>query len=191
MIIGLSGTHGTGKSTILNGLKGSVIVNEAQIARGAQKALGWDTLSRAEESVENMWLLQEAVLAAMYDRDIEVLKSNIPTIVERTPADVWAYTQMWLNRLGIDKLNDKQAINYKSRCIMMATKYSQFILVPQNELIPFIAEPNRADLKSRNFVDEAIYAFLWDGMYPFHKIKTTIAEDRIAEANAVIKNLST
>ena len=42
-IVGLSGTHGTGKSTIINGVAElGYKVNQAQLARAAQKALGWD-----------------------------------------------------------------------------------------------------------------------------------------------------
>ena len=93
-IVGLCGTHGTGKSTIINGIRDlGYKVNQAQLSRSAQKALGWDTLSRAQESKANMWALQYAILNAMFDRDQEALSTGEIVLVERTPADVWAYTR--------------------------------------------------------------------------------------------------
>ena len=54
-IVGLSGTHGTGKSTIINGVAElGYKVNQAQLARAAQKALGWETLSLSLAASEVM-----------------------------------------------------------------------------------------------------------------------------------------
>lgn len=182
MIIGLCGTHGTGKSTILQGVKEHFCVNESQLSRAAQASLGWDKLSKAQESIDNMWQLQEAILAAMYDRDQDILKSNVITLVERTPADVWAYTLMWCKRLNINTRTDAQALNYKGRCISMAQRYSKYLFVPISDAVPFQVDPNRADLEGRQFVNDAIYSFLLAGLYPFNKFTYTSKQDRINEA---------
>lgn len=193
MIIGLCGTHGTGKTTILQAAKeAGCSVNEAQLSRAAQKALGWEKLSIAGESVENMWALQEAVLAAMYDRDEAILKSGELTVVERTPADVWAYTAMWCQRLNIDTNEDEHARNYRGRCRAMASKYLKFVVVPPVDAIPFVAEPNRADLASRQFVEHVINAFIWDGLlsaYKAYTISTTSREGRSAEIQRLVTTL--
>lgn len=184
-IVGLCGTHGTGKSTIVQGVKAlGYHVNESQLSRAAQKELGWESLSIAQESEHNMWLLQEAILGAMYDRDTEIAKTKNVTLVERTPADVWAYTVMWCNRLNINPLSNRQAISYKRRCYMMAEKYAKFIEIKIAEQIPFVKEANRADLESRQFVSDEIAKFLID--LPHITIASIGKDSRIAEAATVM-----
>lgn len=182
MILGISGTHGTGKSTVTQALKNWIQIDESQLSRSAQKSLGWDKLSIAGESVENMWALQEAILAAMYDRDIKLAASEYFIATERTPADVWAYTVMWCLRLGIDPLTDAHAQNYLGRCREMANRYYAFIIVPMTDAIPFVVDPNRADLKSREMVADIIDDFLDGGGHWTHTIFSTDRMERAREA---------
>jgi hypothetical protein len=194
MIIGICGTHGTGKSTILQAAKhGGYKVDESQLSRAAQKALGWDKLSRAEESFENMWALQNAVLNAMYDRDHHAVKSGELTVVERTPADAWAYAALWYSRLAEkfpeeaqDPVNDRLESLYTIKCRNMAGIYKMFVVVPPSNEIPFVEEPNRADAESRTFVERKIEQFLLHGQYPSHKIQYTSKEYRAAEIQSII-----
>lgn len=186
-IVGLCGTHGTGKSTIINGIRDlGYKVNQAQLARAAQKALGWDTLSRAQESKANMWALQYAIMDAMFDRDQEALSTGEIVLVERTPADIWSYTEMWCRRLSIDPIEDQQAREYKQQCRSFANNYCQFLIVPVSSVVGFVAEPNRADLASRAFVDIAIREFIESGNLPRTEIKSSGIATRIAEAQTTI-----
>ena len=194
MIIGICGTHGTGKSTILNSIKqAGYDVDESQLSRTAQKLLGWDKLSRAEESIENMWALQDAILQSMYDRDTRILESGKLTIVERTPADAWAYTSLWLSRL-VDRypnevnssMNEARELFYKAQCRHKANEYAKFIVVPPSPDVRFVEEPNRADGKSRTFVECRINEFLSSGNLPTSIIQFTSKEQRSAEAQAII-----
>lgn len=181
-IVGLFGTHGTGKSTILKGAKwAGVNIQEVSLSRAAQASLGWTHLAEAEKSVENMWALQDAILAAMYDRDIEITKSQTLTLVERTPADMWAYTEMWCKRLNVDFINDRRAINYKNQCRVMASKYRLFIQVPISDSVQFVSEPNRADLKSRVDAEIAMQEFALSGGLNFHRLVSTGKDNRINE----------
>lgn len=186
-VVGLSGTHGTGKSTILHGVEslGFPIV-DSQLARTAQKALGWDHLSKAQESVENMWSLQDAVLDAMNNRDEEITKSQAFTLTERSPADIWAYTTMWCERLGINTNTDQRARDYYQRCVELAKRYAGFLIVPMTDAIPFVVEPNRADLESRIPVAETINEFVMthsrNHLVPVHFVSTVRPDERIEEA---------
>lgn len=188
MIVGLCGTHGTGKSTILQGVKSAGLqVVETQLSRSAQKSLGWSSLSKAEQSVENMWSLQDAILNAMYDRDLLISKSNQLTLVERTPADVWAYTELWCSRLGLNALTDSKAKSFKRLCRQLAGDfYSMFLVVPIKEEIKFVVDPHRADETSRITVSESINGFIWDGGLSYSVIESTLPEARISEAIAQI-----
>lgn len=190
MIIGISGTHGTGKSTIVNALSNWVQIDESQISRNAQKALGWEKLSIAGESVENMKALQEAILAAMYDRDSKLVNNKDFIITERTPADVWAYTVMWCKRLGIDYTQDDWAKNYFGRCNEMANKYSAFIVVPINNDIPFVVDPNRADLVSREMVADIIDLFLDAHGEKVNHVFATGKNERASECLDIFHNIT-
>lgn len=181
-IVGLFGTHGTGKSTVLKRAKlAGVTVQESSLSRSAQAALGWTELSEAGKSVENMWALQDAILAAMYDRDLAIAKSKILTLVERTPADMWAYTEMWCKRLGVDFVNDRKAISYKNQCRTMASNYRLFIQVPITKSVEFVPEPNRADLASRVDAEIAMREFALSGGLNFLKLATVGPEERATE----------
>ena len=187
-IVGLSGTHGTGKTTIMNGVKDAGFsVAEAQLSRSAQAQLGWDTLKRVEESEENMWALQNAILDALIVRDASIEQSTDVTLVERTPADLWAYTETWCFRLGINPVFNPKAVAYKDRLREACRRYDLFVVVKPHENIPFIEEPNRADLASRKQVERAIDAFTWDTMIPTMPINTVSKDDRIAEAVRIMQ----
>lgn len=184
-IIGICGTHGTGKSTVLQGVKAQGFkVNETQISRKVQKALGWETLGEAEKSVQNMWDLQETILATMYDRDQAILKSDMLTAVERTPADVWAYTEMWCTYHGIDVKQNAQAVNFKARCRSMAEKYAKYVMVLPHDAVLFAPDPNRATLMSRKFVELAIARFIEEGSYSSYVIRSPDRKERITEMMA-------
>lgn len=195
MLLGICGTHGTGKSTILNAAKNAGCkVDFSQLSRTAQKQLGWDNLSKAQESVDNMWALQDAILNAMNDRDQSILKSGELTIVERTPADAWAYTALWCNRLGInifDRSFKNEAVEkYYNNCYDLAQHYLRFIVVPSIKEIPFEYDPNRADESSRDFVEKEINRFLWQSVLPIYTMKMTSKDGRAAEIECVYSLLN-
>lgn len=181
-VIGLCGAHGTGKSTILRAVKEKGFrVSEAQLSRTAQKMLGWDSLSRAQESESNMWALQDAILAALYDRDQEIAASGKMTLVDRTPADVWGYTLLWATRLDM-KVDLDRLRQYKGQCRELAARYTRHLIVPIREEIAFVAEANRADLESREFHSNAVNDFVIGGGLRHSIIQTLNIEYRAAEA---------
>lgn len=187
MIVGLCGTQGTGKSTILQAAEDAGFnVDRTQVSRTVQANLGWDRLSRAEESVENMMLLQNEIANVMYDRDIKYLRSDEITLVERTPADVWAYTCVWCQRNGVSLATDLWALDYKRKLRFLSSLYRSFVIVPQVPEIPFVEDPHRADYNSREFVDMVIREFLDSGQLNVKEIRTISREDRKAEIAAIL-----
>lgn len=179
--VGLCGAHGTGKSTILKAVKElGYPVNETQLSRTAQKALGWSSLAEAEKSEGHMWALQDAILAAMYDRDEAISKSGIITLVDRTPADVWGYLSLWVKRLNGNVDMDRVRL-YKQQCRVMAAKYARHIIVPIRDEIQFVAEKNRADEESREFHAKAVEDFVIGGGLPYSIIQTVAIEYRTIE----------
>lgn len=179
-IMAVSGTHGTGKSTVIRGLDAMEIpVLNAQISRMAQTMLGWDSLSKAQESVDNMWALQDTILTLIYDRDMQIAKSKILTVVERSPADLWAYTKMWCHRLDID-LQSERVILYKNKCRELTKAYRGFFMLYPSVMVPFQAEEARADLASRDTVQHDIEEFLKSGNHVIFPVAMANKEQRIA-----------
>lgn len=180
-LVGLCGAHGTGKSTILQAVKElGYQVDETQLSRTAQKALGWSSLAEAQKSEDHMWALQDAVLEAMYDRDQRILESKIPTLVDRTPADVWGYLCLWVKRLNEEVDWDRVSF-YKQQCRDMAARYSRHIIVPIREEIKFVTESNRADEESREFLAQNIEDFVVRGGLEYSIIQTVAIDYRVIE----------
>lgn len=187
-VVGLSGTHGTGKSTIMNGVeKAGFKVNRAQLSRTAQKALGWESLSVAQASVDNMWALQDAILKAMRARDADIVNTGTLTLVERTPADMWAYTKMWCARLGIDPKTDDRALNYYDNCVALNSNYAKILFIPMIPEVVFVEEPNRADLASRAPVEESIKDYLLNSNVNFDAIRGVSPEARVLETTKAME----
>lgn len=191
MIIGISGTHGTGKSTIMGALsKANQSVDRSQISRSAQTALGWATLKDATKTVNSTIEFQEAVLNAMYDRDHAIIKigKQSAVFVERTPADVFSYANWWITQEH--KCTDSSVLSwlagYKARCRFMQSLYHTTVIVRPHEQIPFVPDPNRATLDNREFVRDEIENFIVGGGCNHTFITTLSPEDRATEAIAAI-----
>lgn len=183
ILLALSGTHGTGKSTILHG---GFNIDESQLSRSAQKSLGWDKLSIAGDSVENMWALQNAILDALIERDDRLLAKGVTVLVERSPADLWAYLAMWCKHHNVP-LSNSRVVDYWAKCAHRAKKYDRIFIVPQTAAVPFVSDPNRATKETRDQVDKYIREFLTENFISKYEITNSSKECRIAEVASVIK----
>lgn len=159
LVIGVSGTHGTGKSSIFDALAFLSVppfnLNRTQISRTAQRNLGWDSLARAGDSIENVWALQDSALTSMIQRDQEITDSGLITVVERSPLDVWAYMLMWCEKLSIDVRSDRVE-EYKQRCIEATKRYSNIVIIPAVPEVPFKFDPHRGAEQFRASVEDDI-----------------------------------
>lgn len=187
-LLGLSGAHGTGKSTIIRGVKEfGVNVIESSLARNAQALLGWKDLKPAEESEEKMWEFQYAILDAMSLRDQTVLESRQYTLVDRTPADVWGYVALWSHRLG--GANKLRLWDFNNKCKNMAAVYDQHIVVPISEAIPFVAEPGRADEASREFHEKEVCHFIITSGVNYMVLMNPDADARVRKLSTLLNSL--
>lgn len=178
-IHGICGTHGTGKSTIMNGIVETYSVNRTQVSRTVQSRLGWVSLSDGLKNVGNMWKLQNTIFDVMVERDKSV---STPTFVERTPADVWAYTKTWCYRFGIDAHVNDEALAYRQKLGKHAAAYYEnLFFIPIHEKVPFVFDPNRADADSRESVQQEIISFCASFNLPIRYIFSTSVDDRVDE----------
>lgn len=184
-IVGLAGSHGVGKTTILQAIKRSGRpVDESQLSRTAQADLGWESLKPAQESQENMWNLQEAILDALQARDRRINESKVVTLVDRTPADVWGYTKLWISRIGEDDIDMKRAERYRRRCLDLSYYYRSMIIVPIRSEIPFVEEPNRADLQSRGFHADVVNDFIMTSEFRHVVLQSVNLDMRVIEVKS-------
>ena len=187
-LMGLTGAHGTGKSTIIQGVgEFGVQTIQSSLSRTAQATLGWDSPARAGDSEENMWQFQEAILGAMYDRDMSILGDNTLTLVDRTPADVWGYVSLWSHRLGgADPAHLK---DFKNRCRVMASRYTAHIIVPIHDDVPFVEEQGRADIDSRDFHEKEICQFILTGGLTHTVLLQTGIDERVTKVAVMMNTL--
>lgn len=187
---GLAGVHGTGKTTIINALKEMGILVEAEsISRKVQAGLGWASLKEAGESEANMWKLQDAIFTFMVERDKMVNERGIPTVVDRTFTDVWAYTSLWIARMQEKEISfDKdRALEYHLRCLGATTRYKSTIMVPIRKEIPFVAESGREEEDSRQLTQTFMDMFNEKLKVPVVKLESLEVKNRVREVLKVMR----
>lgn len=188
-IFGLSGTHGTGKSTIVAGVKEvGLSTKEVQISRSVQAQLGWDSLERVKDSVADMWQFQDAILATMYDRDrsINDAQGKI-TLVERTPIDAWAYAVAWCHHYKINVMVDKKACYYKQQCNSMLNEYNTVMVIPAIKEVLFEEDVHRAKLDNRKLVENTISNYIEEKRVNHYLLSSISKQDRINETVSLIQ----
>ena len=186
-IIGVSGTHGTGKSTLLHDAEEAGIeIYKSQISRSVQKKLGWDSLDRIQDSEDNLWDFQFAVLEALVERDREINALGVLTLAERTPADLWAYTKIWCSKMGIDPVRNPTARDYYIECKSAACKYNSFILVKMHDDIPFEQDPHRAKLDTRKNAENFITEFTGGTFVPTFILDMSDRQERLSRVLDII-----
>ena len=180
-LFGFSGTHGVGKTTLCKELEArGFAVDTHSLPRAAQAALGWETLRRVEESEENMWALQDMVLAMLRERDRRILDSGVITFVDRTPVDFAGYVHVWATRLDW-KIDRRRYSEYLVGCLEAMDSYARQFFVPIREEIPFVPEHNRGDLESRGMNQAAMLDFVHKYHVDYTRILTLDVHDRADE----------
>ena len=201
-VVGISGTHGTGKSSVFNALaqlhSPPYNLDRTQLSRSAQKALGWSSLSVAQESEDNVWALQNKVLESLVERDERIINSRLITLVERTPLDVWAYMVMWCKKLSIDIQSDRVQ-EFRDRCISAINSYSHIAIIPISDTIPFVFDPARGPEDARVSAEDDILRLALDildvnnhdysgNLVRFKNIHSTSIRDRAEEVSDILKD---
>lgn len=179
-LIGLTGAHGTGKSTVLKTLRerGYHVLDES-LARKAQSQLGFGVESAP--SIPNMMRLQDQVAQLMIERDqfaltlSDTAKDGI-VFVDRSPIDVVGYSDLWakenyedLSIRPLSSLQVKEANQVRFRRLMMhlVDSYAAVAFFPLDDAIPFVAESGRASEETRVTLQEFMQNAYRFGHYIF------------------------
>jgi hypothetical protein len=212
-IVGISGAQGAGKSTLLNELerRGSYEQDTFKVSRAVQASLGWDSLKRVMDSPSTAMLFQNEVLKQKYENDrrlcLQVFDdhdeedheySSRIILTERTFADVWAYTSMWMWRHHEAKLISFEDVlqyltEFTAKCAAAQNElYSGVILLPlMRDVVPEDADPNRADRADAETVYNDILSFM-NRKSPLLKrlhITTKTIGDRADQVESFLKDL--
>lgn len=153
-VVGLSGSHGGGKSTLLRELQQrGWQVDDFRVSRAVQQQLGWDSLQRVLDSPETMKQFQDEVFRQKLERDTKLKMeepSNIIILTERTFADIWAYTSKWTwtfyerGEMTFDECIQFM-ITFTAKCVDAQNSiYSGILLLPLMNHIQWEDDTHRA-----------------------------------------------
>jgi len=194
-IIGMSGAHGTGKSATLEYIKNDPIidnikVDEYKFSRSVLKSLG-QTLEEATATVESTKSYQTKVLDSVRRRNY-LLKLLEPqgdvtvNLVDRSVADVYAYTRLWSEKNNIDA---EWFEKFEAKCAEMVSAYDIIFLFPTGK-IPFVDDGVRAKEDTQASIAQYISEFLAKYAKRYYVVQSTSIEDRASEIQIVLHMLS-
>lgn len=198
IVVGISGAQGGGKTSMLASIKDrGWRVDDFKVARAVQAQLGWSTLTNVMETYETMIAFQNEVLRQKFEHDLSLREQpGARTIdnrghiilVERTFADIVAYTQLWTWKFidrgdvtftdGIHFLAD-----YSSRCAEAHNRiYDAVVLLPFMSHIPWQDDPHRASREDIATVYESVEMFTkYRTASKSYTISQLTVEDRATE----------
>ena len=164
--IGISGAHSTGKTEILRILKdyGYEVDESPSLSRTAQANLGFDNLADAVADLDKAWALQVEILRLLRLRDVNHLGRDKPILVDRSPADLYAYATVWRETFKTDSAEWKfnaEYNQYVNDCLKHTReRYCGIVYRHINVNKPFVPEPGRATLENRDDTDRNIARFV-------------------------------
>ncbi len=127
MLVAISGSQGSGKSSIIKGLKdGGFHI----IARKTSRSIlsDWDmSLNEINNNKVLAQQFQEEILLRKFNDDFSNINSDEIYITERTPIDLAIYTIM---TFGNDNDYSEWMTKYIDKCILVARKYDHVFYLP-------------------------------------------------------------
>jgi hypothetical protein len=163
-LIGISGAHGAGKTTVLKELeRRGYTVDPFKVSRHVQQERGWTSLEQALSSFETMYQFQIDILKAKRDHDLKLKTEGHGGFIftERTFLDIYAYASYWTwefhdplfgYKLRNNPISFEQATKFlmwfRNECELAQLEiYLGVCLLPRMDHIPAEADPHRAGLR--------------------------------------------
>lgn len=201
-LVSVSGAAGTGKSTLLEGLR--YRVDKFRVARAILRKMKMDLYDILKDPVKTMEF-QDLILDWKITND-ESLKDDHEvewTFVERCPADFYAFAKTW-QPLFNSREYDEWLIEYHSECFAAMKHYDVAILLPPGKF-SHVDDGVRAKADTQEVTHRELNTFLarrWMDAnfarpcFHVHRMISSLPEDRIlevdlalAEANAYFRTL--
>lgn len=214
IVVGISGAQGAGKTTLVNELAArGWRVDDFKVSRAVQQELGWKSLETVMDSWETMVTFQEQVLLQKRNHDLMLAaKANtefapIPgvtsdndrvIIVERTFADICAYTNLWTWKfVDSRRISLTEAIaflaDYAQRCGRAHNEiYSGTVLVPLMDHIVWEEDKHRAKQEDATAMFQDVERFMDRKVHiTLARMRTTAktTSDRADQVEAFLEKL--
>ncbi len=169
-IIGFTGSHATGKSTLLEELRQTfaksdeVVVDTFSVPRASQAQL-YPGMALADivSNLDRVTALQNLVLQKKSEH-LAKLRSENPDarfiLTDRSPVDFIAYTCLWIEQ-SLKENETPEAMTqwlkaYVSECLVdVSQQYSAIVYFPANRF-PFVSEANRGSAETHTRHDQLI-----------------------------------
>lgn len=182
-MIPFSGAHSTGKSTVLAAIDelklDRVFVERRSASREAQAKMKLPDLASALVDPVTMRTFQETVLEVKRGHEKDLMDNDYKVVFfDRSPADIFAYTYMWNEKFK----NPLWFQNYVESLLKLMSNYYKIVNFPIVDAVPFVPEPGRADIDTRQQHAELVDTFLtkFAPRETYHLSSITV-EDRVQE----------
>lgn len=194
-VVGISGAQGGGKTSLLAELKTrGWTVDDFKVSRAVQAQLGWKSLDNVLKDPLTMMDFQEEVFRQKLNHDYALRDSDAPVVlVERTFADICAYTTHWTWELHYQGkmllgLANSFLKKYVASCIQAQEEcYAGVVLLPFMEgVVKWEDDPNRASRASVDQIYEGVERFTQHARFLTQK-KMTIYTKSVHERAAQVE----
>lgn len=201
-VIGVSGAQGSGKSTILNALQvKGYSVDPYKVSRAVQERRQWTGLKTVEQTWEQMVDFQREILEVKIAHDKVLAETGKTIFVERTLADVVAYSALWAWKfVDRNEVTFDTASKFITEMLAAGLKaqpeiYSGVVVVPLMRHVQWENDPQRASQSDADYVFSEVEEFCRFGHLrnqapAFHIIQSATVEDRVAEVETFVKELT-
>lgn len=195
-IIGFSGTHNTGKSTVLQHIAAlnnpRIVVDTFSISRSVQADYG-KPLSEIMSNPDNVLGYQTLVLMRKRShlQNLRVMYpgDDVLILTDRTPIDINAYTRLWLNQNKITNATD-WLTSYTSACKADSLVYDSILFFPPRKEIKFVAESGRASQETQRELHNLCKDFIRKQGLSVTYVKPVSLDARVAYILNHIESLS-
>lgn len=195
-LAGLSGAHGTGKTTVIDYIQNDVVYHEKmhvkiddfKVSRTILAEMGL-TLDQATATAELAMEYQTKVLQRKIDHDSRFTKYEVfgisPTwVFDRSVADIYAYTRLWTEKNGISL---EWFAEFEQKCVAAMALYDIILLFPIGKF-DFVDDGIRAKLETQATIAKYIEEFVVAHAKKYHVIESTSVDLRAHEILRTIKN---
>lgn len=191
-IVGFTGAHGVGKSTLLGAIAHQaaqgIYVDQYSVSRNVQKDFYPDQdLSAITKVSANVPVFQEHIVDRMYQRvrDLEKVAAQW-VLVDRTAIDCYAYARLWTDQHPEHKA---WLAHYKIRCARAMLAYGFVFVIPPRDFA-FEHQQDRASKQTQAQHHEYIKDFLREFARPFKVVRVKTVSSRTQYCLSTLQNLN-
>lgn len=198
-VIGISGAQGGGKTSLLEELKTrGYEVDDFKVSRTVQQRMGFKSLDDVLSSLDLMIEFQLQVLEAKRKNDLALANSDGDDVVfvERTFADILAYTELWAGKLNgtLDHTDSACLAEFMNSYSEMCSTcqnwiYAGVAVLPLMEHVQWQHDPHRAKKEDASQVYSSVERFVLSTSPQHFVISAPDISGRADQIQTFIRNI--